>query len=608
MCFAAIPPNGYCTSDCTSATCAAGSVCDGALGGRFCLRECDDQSDCRGEHQCFGGVCRPPCTSDAGCGAGTCGADGRCTGPECTTSAECPGGYVCQASRCVEPIPGEDASTDFDSGDELRGDGSPCVTSAQCLSGACLPGDRGGVCTIPCGDEDTCFEATFSSSCGPAAVNGTVGTYCLPYREGGGGPATTCGSDTDCGSSTCVEGQCARVCNGAEDCVLGQSCTSIVWAGSSFSGCGYAPAGGLEVRTIDLGEFAIPAGTGTPDIVFATPPSAISVTLRARQIGGDALPLSFYEVEDAANDLIFSVTEISDYVDPTIRWLPLDSEGAIAMLIPNTTTDRYAFRPGRMRVSALAYSRMSGDPGSVSVHLDALVTLAPAGVSSGTLNVRIHLVNVGVSAASAPTNARVQAFVNRFAEVISQTGVAIGSVTYVDVAAPALAIIDSDDGPDSELAQLFRMSAGAEDNVLNLFLVQEVRSGGDGFNTLGIAGGIPGPPRMHGTSHSGVVIAFDSSVVGSGTGGGRLAGHVAAHEVSHFLGLYHVTERIRACGPGEIPSATVTCAPFGGGDVLTDTTRGDTSNLMNWSIVGSGSNDAMSSGQAFVELRNPLSH
>jgi hypothetical protein len=606
MCFASVPPNGYCTSDCTTAACGAGSVCDTSLGGHYCLRTCDDASDCRGELQCFGGICRPPCTTDAGCGAGTCGADGRCGGPECTTAAECPDGRVCQAGHCREA--GEDASTDFDGGSEPRGDGAPCTASSQCVSGACLPADRGGVCTVPCGDEDACFEAAFSSSCGPAAIDGAVGTYCLPYRETGSGPAGPCASDTDCQSSTCVDGQCARVCNGMEDCVLGQSCTSIVWSGASFSGCGYAPVGGLEVRTIDLGDFAIRAGTGTPNIDFATPPSAISVTLRARQTGGDTLPLSFYEVEDAAGANIFSVADISDYIDPTIRWLPLDSEGAIAMLIPNTTTDRYTFLPGRMRVSALAYARMAGDTGSVNVHLDALVVLAPGGVASGTLNVRLHLVGVGVSAAAAPTNARVQAFLTRFAEVIGQTGISLGTVTYVDISSPTLSTIDSEDGPDSELAQLFSLSTGTDENVLNLFLVSEVRGGGDGFNTLGIAGGIPGPPRMHGTGHSGVVIAFDASVVGSGTGGGRLAGHVAAHEVSHFLGLYHVTERIRACGPGEIPTMTVSCAPFGGGDVLSDTTRGDDTNLMNWSIVGSGSNDRMSGGQAFVELRNPLAH
>ena len=443
---------------------------------------------------------------------------------------------------------------------------------------------------------------------GPLATLARLGLWgaSWPYRAGVGGQSATCTDDTGCQSSTCIEGQCARVCNGPEDCLLGQACMAIGWGGGTFSGCGYTATAGAEVRTIPLADVTIRAGSRSPELVFGTPPSAVSVTLRARQTGGDPLPLAFEEIEDSAGDVIFSVADISAYIDPTIRWIPIDSAGAIAILIPNTTTDRYTFRPGRMRIAPIAYSRMAGDTGSVTVHIDALVALAPAAVTTGTLNVRLHLVGVGVTAATAPTSMRVQAFLARFEEVIGQTGIAVGTVSYVDVLAPTLAIIDTEMGPDSELDQLFAMSGGTDENVLNLFLVQEVRGGGDGFNTLGIAGGIPGPPRMHGTGHSGVVIAFDPSVVGPGSSGGRLAGHVAAHEVSHFLGLYHVTERTRPCGAGEVPSATVMCAPFGGGDVLADTTRGDLTNVMNWSIVGSGSNDAMTAGQAFVELRNPL--
>jgi hypothetical protein len=54
-----------------------------------------------------------------------------------------------------------------------------------------------------------------------------------------------------------------------------------------------------------------------------------------------------------------------------------------------------------------------------------------------------------------------------------------------------------------------------------------------------------------------------------------------------------------------MPAAGV-CVPFGSTDVIADTTRGDTSNLMHWSIVGGGSNDDLSVGQGFVLLRSPL--
>jgi hypothetical protein len=122
--------------------------------------------------------------------------------------------------------------------------------------------------------------------------------------------------------------------------------------------------------------------------------------------------------------------------------------------------------------------------------------------------------------------------------------------------------------------------------------------GGGGFRALGVAGGIPGPVGIHGTQHSGVVAAFDPAVVGTGTTGANVVGHVLAHEISHYVGLFHSTEQSRPCGPGETPSDG--CAPFGAGDTLADTTRGDMRNLMYWSIVSSGTNDQLSAGQAFV--------
>jgi hypothetical protein len=606
-CLGGVTGGGYCTADCASAACPAGATCASTLfpGMQLCVRECTSDASCRAGQQCWLGGCQPACSSDANCGSGaTCRPDGRCQGPACSTTPDCPMGLECVAGQCITPMP--DAGP-MDAAGSI-GDGQPCASSTDCASGFCLPADRGGVCAVACTNEDACFLAAYASSCGPAVVNGAMGTYCLPLNASGHGNAQPCASDAECGNSTCVASQCTLACSADAQCIAGQHCTSLSWGGGSFMGCGYDPVTTTETRVIPLGDFTIRAGTGTLDIPFATPPEAVSVTLRAVQTSGDPLDLSFYEVYDAAETRLFSVSDISMYNDPLIRWLPVDTGESIAMLIPNTTTDRYVFHHGRMRFSLLAYPRMTGDTGSVTVHADAVVLVA-AGLASGTLNLRIHLVGVGVTAATAASDARVGAFLSRFGGILGMQGISVGTVTYVDINAPALDVIDTADGPTSELAQLFRMSAPTTSNVLNLFLVQQVRAGtGGGFNTLGIAGGIPGPPGVHGTMHSGVVIAFDPGVVGAGTAGGRMAGHVAAHECSHFLGLYHTTENGRPCATGEMPSATNMCAPFGGTDVIGDTTYGDTTNLMNFAIVGSGTNDRLTAGQGFVELRNPLTH
>jgi hypothetical protein len=47
----------------------------------------------------------------------------------------------------------------------------------------------------------------------------------------------------------------------------------------------------------------------------------------------------------------------------------------------------------------------------------------------------------------------------------------------------------------------------------------------------------------------------------------------------------------------------VSCAPFGGGDVLADTTLGDRTNLMYWAATGG---TALSVGQGYVMLRSAV--
>ena len=579
-CLQTADGRGYCTTPCDSTACPAGTMCNQAFGASVCFPACAADGDCHMGQQCWSGLCQPACGDDVACGGNgaTC-ASGRCHGPECTTSSQCTGGLTCSGGHCVTPS---------DGGGPMLPDGNACTASAQCASGLCLPAERGGVCTVRCANNDACILEPWTSACGVATIDGTFGAYCVPLQDGQPTNGMACTSDAGCDNLTCIDFQCRSVCSAEAQCLLGQHCTSVAYpAGGSFMGCGYdpGPASGTEVRVVPLGDFTVPASSLSPDIVFATPPETVSVMLRSVQTSGDPLDMYFYQVFDAHGQ-IFSLEAMSMYVDQTIRWYPFDAASAVAMLIPNATTDRYTYRPGYMRFSMAAYPAATGGGGSVTMHVDALEVLGAA-PTTGSLHLRIHLVGVGVTAATAASNARIMAFVSRFSAIVGMVGITVADVSYVDIDAPTLSIIDTADGEGSELSQLFRMSTGTTENVLNLFLVQEVRAGDTGeFNTLGIAGGIPGPARVHGSSHSGVVIAFDPGVVGNGAPGGDLAGHVAAHECGHFLGLFHTTENGRACGAGEMPSATDTCVPFGGTDVIGDTTYMDSSNLMHFVIQG----------------------
>jgi hypothetical protein len=90
-------------------------------------------------------------------------------------------------------------------------------------------------------------------------------------------------------------------------------------------------------------------------------------------------------------------------------------------------------------------------------------------------------------------------------------------------------------GVYAELPYLFGLSAGASNSAINVFFVGDIMPRA-GSEPLAEAGGIPGPMGMHGTGGSGIVVAAD--MMGSSEDLGR----TLAHELGHYLGLFHTSE------------------------------------------------------------------
>ncbi len=596
---------GYCTRTCEDGSCPSMAACDATSAPPLCLASCTARSECREGYQCWRGGCAPACASDGDCGVAgaTCGADGQCVGPECTSDDECGASERCAGGSCV-PIPPD--------GGMLVPLGEPCASDAACESGICLPSTFGGVCTVECTEARDCIEAIGDAGCGAIGVdsNGdgapdSVRALCVPVPPGARTIGRACARDDECEARICQEGQCTEVCNGDDDCLTGQVCASLTRAGvpgGTFTACGYGPrTSAVQVDAFDLGEQDLEAGR-VASFELAAPPDAVSITLQARRLGGDPLEITFFTVDDPTDRRIFDVEPILSLEDQPERWLPFDTGESITMLVPNTSTDRLAFVPGLHRFAVATVPRSMGDTGSARVRVSALVKRAsPRPVTSGALDLNVFLVGVGITAATAPTSTRVTGALSRLDAILGgEAAITVGDVDYYDITgadATQYQVVDTTDGEDSELARLFRLSAPRSGRRLNIFLVRSIEGGSGGFHALGIAGGIPGPVGIHGTQHSGVVVAFDPSVVGSGSSGANVVGHVLAHEISHYLGLFHSTEQSPPCAAGELPPG---CSPFGAGDTLADTTRGDMTNLMYWSIVGSGTNDELSLGQAFV--------
>ncbi len=124
-------------------------------------------------------------------------------------------------------------------------------------------------------------------------------------------------------------------------------------------------------------------------------------------------------------------------------------------------------------------------------------------------------------------------------EIYQKAGISLGKVRYFDVpeeeAIQYLVIRDVED--IGKLASLGRSPGRSLDDVLSVdvFLVKGlvVQQG----MLLGVSGGIPGAPGLHGNPANGLV--FSVSSLGADN---KLVAHIMAHEIGHYLGLRHTTE------------------------------------------------------------------
>jgi len=203
----------------------------------------------------------------------------------------------------------------------------------------------------------------------------------------------------------------------------------------------------------------------------------------------------------------------------------------------------------------------------------------------GVLDLNLFFTGARWTAATAAEDPEFQALLGAVDTIYGQVGVSLGELTYYDVD-PRFQVIESVQGGDSDLMELFRSSEGAAEGAVNLFFVDELSAGAfGGFGViLGIAGGIPGPAIAHGSHRSGVAVAVREI-----PGAPAALDTTVAHEIGHFLGLFHTSEQ-----------------NFGGfgpsiHDPLPDTPHNDETYLM----YNTGSGTLLSPWQGIVMRSNP---
>lgn len=274
-----------------------------------------------------------------------------------------------------------------------------------------------------------------------------------------------------------------------------------------------------------------------------------------------------------------------------------------------------------------------------------------------TLDVEVYLATGSSSplatASAAAASPQVTRWEQSLAHYLSQGGITLGQVTFNDLSAavkqqyaPNGDVDVGSTGPCSSLSQLFTSGVVAS-RAVSIFLADGLIAPtiGGSFKIAGVDGSIPGPSLFPGTVNSGAIVGLEDFGFEQSTGacdlgapldiascGTDRTAYITAHEIGHWLGLYHVTEEdgtffdpladtsvcpCHACAssgqqancadvnPGVSSSSQtlitadrcVTSAGCGGGD-----------NLMFWVVSDTHSTGALSPDQRAVMQLNPAVH
>jgi hypothetical protein len=266
----------------------------------------------------------------------------------------------------------------------------------------------------------------------------------------------------------------------------------------------------MEAVPIDLGDI--------------DPESGSMIVWVEGNVGNYVLP---YSIKTPEGDSLYSIS--SDLDDGNINdesFFHYYPDSSLSIFLPNTPLISFASTDWSISVTSL----FEGNSYDVQIFPKPL---RPENKPNNRLGVNVWFVGIDGLDDDGNETAQFSKAMSVFQQLYADAGIALSPVVYVDVTEEEkqrFGVVDSMD----EYYNMMMLSGRLDNNYPNLFLIK-------GFSAmpgvLGMAAHIPGPPGVQGDRFSGVGVSmeyFDAYP--------RTMGLVMAHELGHWLGLFHPTE------------------------------------------------------------------
>jgi hypothetical protein len=394
-------------------------------------------------------------------------------------------------------------------------DGAACLAAFDCFGGVCLSefehGFPNGYCTTFGCDDSPCYGGTCV-----VAEGGT--TSCLD----------TCIDSTDCRHGyNCLEQNAIFICkaSGEPGIEVGESpngeCVSGCTVGDPVRiDCGFTPSRlveGLRDPEGEIYQFALPyrLTQGIAGFGLSVWPEEGDFRINLISARNDADGFLDLKGVDAALNITSFVD--NDYAVTTVPFAP-------------AYADFVAGGAGLLQVQSAA---------------DSLCMARSEGREGTLLDLDLYLVGAsGLQAASIALDPDFVAVLDEMRRLFALAGLEIDRVRPYDVEESLVDRYRLVRDPE-QLGELLELTVDPLDRdgedrrdpmTVNIVMVDDIMLR-DGREIVGQSGLLPGPPGLHGTPYSGVIVETVDLREEP-----KFLAMILAHEVSHYLGLRHTTE------------------------------------------------------------------